>query len=301
MEDGMKTLIVGATGLLGSEICHRLAATGHQVRALIRPTADAAKRAALSGLGVELVAGDLKDAASLGAACAGVETVISTASSTLSRQEGDSIETVDQQGQLALVEAARHAGVDRFVFVSFREHPGIQFPLSAAKRTVERALKSSGMAYTILQASYFMEVWLAPALGFDAANGKVRLYGDGSRAISWISYRDVARAAAAAATEGTARNMVVELGGPQALSPREVVRMFEAAGAGEITTESVPESALEAQISAASDSLQKSFAGLMLQYAAGDAIDTTTSSRLFPFQMTSVGDFITTQLAAARG
>ena len=39
----------------------------------------------------------------------------------------------------------------------------------------------------------------------------------------------------------------------------------------------------------------------MLQYAAGDAIDTTTSSRLFPFQMTSVRDFITTQLAAARG
>ena len=214
---------------------------------------------------------------------------------------GDSIETVDQQGQLALVEAARQAGVDRFVFVSFRENPGIQFPLTVAKRAVERALKSSGMAYTILQASYFMEVWLTPALGFDAANGKVRLYGDGSRPISWISYRDVARAAAAAVTEGTARNMVVELGGPQALSPREVVRMFEAAGAGEIATESVPEAALEAQMNAATDSLQKSFAGLMLQCAAGDAIDTTTSSRLFPFQMTSVRDFITAQLAAARG
>jgi hypothetical protein len=51
----------------------------------------------------------------------------------------------------------------------------------------------------------------------------------------------------------------------------------------------------------ATDSLQKSFAGLMLQCAGGDAIDTTTSSRLFPFQMTSVRDFITAQLAAARG
>ena len=94
--------------------------------------------------------------------------------------------------------------------------------------------------------------------------------------------------------------MVVEMGGPQALSPREVVRMFEAAGAGEIATESVPEAALEAQMNDATDSLQKSFAGLMLQCAAGDAIDTTTSSRLFPFQMTSVRDFITAQLAAAR-
>ena len=297
----MKTLLVGATGLLGPEICQRLVEAGHQVRAMIRPTADGAKRAALVGLGVELVEGDLKDPASLARACAGVQAVISTASSTLSRQAGDSIESVDQQGQLALVEAARRAGVDRFVFVSFRENPSIQFPLTVAKRAVERALKSSGMAYTILQASYFMEVWLTPALGFDAANGKVRLYGDGSRSISWISYRDVARAAAAAVIEGTAPNMVVELGGPQALSPREVVRMFEAAGAGKIATESVPEGALEAQMKEATDSLQKSFAGLMLQCAGGDAVDTTTSSRLFPFQMTSVRDFITAQLAAARG
>jgi NADH dehydrogenase len=296
----MQTLLVGATGLLGPEVCQRLASAGHQVRALIRPTADAGKRAALAGLGVELVEGDLKDAASLARACAGVQAVISTASSTLSRQVGDSIETVDQQGQLALVEAARRAGVERFVFVSFRDNPRIQFPLTLAKRAVERALKASGMSYTILQASYFMEVWLTPALGFDAANGKVRLYGDGSQPISWISYRDVARAAALAVDEGTAPNMVVELGGPQALSPREVVRMFEAAGVGEIATESVPVSALEAQMNAATDSLQKSFAGLMLQCAAGDAIDTTTSSRLFPFQMTSVRDYITAQLAASR-
>lgn len=296
-----KTLLVGATGLLGPDICRQLTTAGHHVRALIRRTANAEKRAELERLGVELVEGDLKDAASLARACAGVQAVISTASSTLSRQDGDSIESVDQRGQLALVEAARQAGVEHFVFVSFREKPGIQFPLTIAKRAVERALKGSGMSYTILQASYFMEVWLTPALGFDAANGKVRLYGDGSRPISWISYRDVARAAAAAVTEGTARNMVVELGGPQALSPREVVRMFEAAGAAEIATESVPESALEAQMSAATDSLQKSFAGLMLQCAAGDAIDNTTSGRLFPFQMTSVRDFITAQLAAVRG
>ena len=214
---------------------------------------------------------------------------------------GDSIETVDHQGQLALLEAAQRAGVDHFVFVSFRENPNIQFPLTAAKRAVEGALKSSGMAYTILQASYFMEVWLTPALGFDAANGTVRLYGDGSRPISWISYQDVARAAAAAVSQPAARNMVVELGGPQALSPREVVRMFEAAGAGEVATEVVPEVALAAQLDAATDSLQKSFAGLMLQYAAGDAIDPTTSHRLFPFQRTSVRDFITGQLAVARG
>ena len=77
------------------------------MRALTRPTADANKRAALVALGVETVTGDLKDAASLARACDGIEAVISTASATLSRQEGDSIETVDRQGQLALIDAAR--------------------------------------------------------------------------------------------------------------------------------------------------------------------------------------------------
>ena len=54
-------------------------------------------------------------------------------------------------------------------------------------------------------------------------------------------------------------------------------------------------------MSAAPDSLQKSFTGLMLQYAAGDAIDTTVSRRLFPFEMTSVRDFVNAQIAAVRG
>ena len=116
-----------------------------------------------------------KEPASLARACAGVQSVISTASSTLTRQAGDSIETVDRRGQLALVDAARAAGVEHFVFVSFRDNPAIRYPLTEAKREVEEALKTSGMAYTILQASYFMEVWLTPALGFDAANGKVRI------------------------------------------------------------------------------------------------------------------------------
>jgi uncharacterized protein YbjT (DUF2867 family) len=65
------TLLVGATGLLGPEICQRLTAAGHQVRALARSSADANKRAALQELGVELVEGDPKEAISLARACVG--------------------------------------------------------------------------------------------------------------------------------------------------------------------------------------------------------------------------------------
>jgi nucleoside-diphosphate-sugar epimerase len=110
--------VVGATGVLGQETCHRLRARGLAVRALVRRTADSARLEALRGLGAELCWGDLKDAVSLREACRGAEVVISTASSTLSHQEGDSIETVDRQGQLSLIGAARAAGVEHFTFLS---------------------------------------------------------------------------------------------------------------------------------------------------------------------------------------
>ena len=194
-------LIVGATGLLGGEICRLLAAEGKPVRALVRPTSDQIKVAQLESLNVEIARGDLKDRPSLDAACQGVSVVISTASSTLSRQEGDSIQTVDLEGQLNLIDAAKAANVSRFVLISF---PPIdaEFPLQAAKRRVEEHLKSSGLTYAILQPTFFMEVWLSPALGFDAANAKAQIYGSGENKISWISYKDVAKFAVAAGRMG---------------------------------------------------------------------------------------------------
>src|SRR5688572_4871808 len=102
-------LVVGATGLLGGEICRSLAARGKPFRALVRPTSDKTKIAQFQSLGAEIASGDLKDHSSLEAACKGVSAVISTASSTLSRQEGDSIKTVDLDGQLGLIDAAKAA------------------------------------------------------------------------------------------------------------------------------------------------------------------------------------------------
>ena len=151
---------------------------------------------------------------------------------------------------------------------------------------------ASGPTYTILRASYFMEVWLSPALGFDVANGAVKIYGDGDNKLSWVSYQDVAQFAVAAVRNARARNQVIEVGGPQALSPLEVVRVFEAAGAGELAVEHVPEPVLRSQMESATDPLQKSFAGLMLQYADGDTIDMTDTSKTFDIPLTSVRDYV---------
>jgi len=292
-------LVVGATGLLGMEVCQCLRKEGKAVRGLVRATSDAGKTADLDKIGVELVRGDLKDKTSLESACAGVTTVISTASSTLSRQAGDSIETVDQRGQIALIDAARFAQVEHFIFVSFRDNPRIQYPLTVAKRAAEQRLKDSGLAYTILQASYFMEVWLSPTLGFDVASRTARIYGDGTKPLSWVSYKDVAKIAAAAVDQRAARNATLDVGGPEALTPLEVVRIFEAAGTADISVETVNESDLAAQLQKATDPLQKSFAGLMLQYASGDAMDISTTRAMFPFELTSVHDYASTLLARA--
>jgi len=276
-------LIVGATGILGSEICRLLAEKGEPVRALVRATSNRDKVAQLQALKADVVVGDLKDRRSLDAACRGVRAVISTASSTLSRQEGDSIESVDQEGQLNLVDAAEAAGVKHFVLISF-PNVDIDFPLQRAKRAVEDRLQRSGMSYTILQPTFFTEVWLSPALGFDPRNGKAQIYGSGNRKISFISFQDVARFAVAALDPHRARNAAVQLGGPESLSPLEAVRVAEEVIGKPIEVQHVPEEALRAQHTAATDSLQQSFAGLMLYYAGGDVIEMTDTLRTFPIQ-----------------
>jgi uncharacterized protein YbjT (DUF2867 family) len=297
-EDKIMNLVIGSTGLLGMEICRQLRTAGRPTRALVRRTGDVGKRTELQQLGCELATGDLKDPISLSAACKGVHAVFSTASSTFSRQEGDSIHTFDELGQLALIGAAETAGVRRVVFVSFQAKPEYPCPLSLAKQAVEQRLQLSGLDYVILQASYFMEVWLTPRLGFDPCNGKVRIYGEGTRRLSWVSYKDVARLSAAAADDERARKQVLEVGGPEALSPREVVRMFEAAGAAEITTEYVPQEELLKQYEGATDPMQKSFAALMLGYALGDSKDVSRIKALYPgLRLTPVRDYISMVLA----
>ncbi len=101
------------------------------------------------------------------------------------------------------------------------------------------------MNWTCLQANYFMEVWLSPALGFDFANGTARIFGDGEKALSYISFRDVAKFAVAALDNSSMNNNIIPIGGPRALSPNEVVRVFEEIHGKPFKVEHVPVEALE--------------------------------------------------------
>jgi uncharacterized protein YbjT (DUF2867 family) len=274
-------LIVGATGMLGREICHLLRERGRAVRALARDSSDSTVVSRLRATGAEIVTGDLKDRASLEAACRGVTAVITTASSTLSRQPGDSIDAVDRQGQLDLIEAAEAAGVQRFVLISFAS-VDLEFPLQSAKREVEARLQRSRMTYTILQPTCFDEVWLSPALGFDVTNATARIYGDGHSRTSWISLHDVALFAVAALDSPRAAKAIIRLGGPEALSPLDVVQLAERLTGRPFAVQHVPQAALRAQYDAATDPMEKTFAALMLYYARGDVIDMAEPLRAFP-------------------
>lgn len=292
-------LVAGATGYLGREICRQLTSQGRPTRGLVRSTSDPATISQLRQWGVELVQGDLKDPQSLASACRGVSTVISTVSATRSRQPDDSIEATDRRGQLDLVDAARDAGVQRYVYISLSGQIDSDDPLTQAKRMVEGRVRASGMTYTILRPSYFMEAWLTPPLGFDYPNGKITIYGSGENPISWISLADVAAFAVHCSDNPLAEDAIIELGGPDALSPREVVRIFEEVSGRSFEIQTVPEEALRAQRAAAGDSLQQTFAALMLAYAKGNPVPIAETLRKYPLSLRTVREYARQALAVA--
>jgi uncharacterized protein YbjT (DUF2867 family) len=290
-------LVVSATGTLGGEICSQLKQAGKPVRGLVRTSSDPAKIEALRKQGVEIATGDLRDPASLDAACRGVMTIYSTATAIQSREEGNTLERVDREGQANLVEAARKAGVGRFVFISFRGTNDFDFPLQAAKRATAERLKESGIPWTVIEASVFMEIWLGPHLGFDAANGKARVFCSGEEKISWVSYHDVAALSIAAAESPEGANRTIEVGGPEALTHHEVIRIFEERSGRKFEVEHVPEDALEAMKANATNPVEETFAGLMLFVGRGDEIDMQPTLKRYPRRLTSVREYADRVLA----
>ncbi|MBI5032322.1 MAG: SDR family oxidoreductase [Chloroflexi bacterium] len=280
-------------GLAGSGICASLAAKGYKVRAMVRAPSNPDRVNALKGLGIELVTGDLRDPSSLQTACAGMEAVITTVSSMpFSYQPGNDIQSVDLDGDTSLIAAAKEAGVRQFVYTSFTGNITRSFPLGDAKRTVEQRVKMSGMMYTILRPGYFMEVWLSPAVGFDAANAKATIYGTGDQQISWIAVQDVVAFAVAALENPSACNAIIEMGGPAAVSPNRVIALFEKNTGRKFEVVQVPPEALQQQFDQATDPMQKSFAALMLSYAKGDPIEMKETARTFGIQLKSIEQFV---------
>ncbi len=294
-------LVVGATGSVGSEICRRLIAESKPVRALVRRTSDSGKVARLRNMGAQILEGDLKDRRTLDSACAGTTAVISTASATISRQSGDTLQSVDLEGQIRLVDAAKATGVKHFIYLSAHIHSDIKFPLQAAKAAVEQHLRDSGMTWTILQPTMFMEIWLSALAGFDLVHHRAVVQGKGTNKISLISYKDVAAFAVASLDNPHARNATLVLGGPEPMNALQIIMLFEDFMGEKFAIQHVSEEELQRGFASAPDPMAKTFAGLGLLHARGDVIDMSEVCRDFPeVQLTSVRDYARTVLGYRR-
>jgi len=289
-------LVVGATGLVGQQIALGLRHQGCAVRAIVRGGARHQKSSPLLSAGVELVDADLTKPDTLPAACAGIDTVLCTATS-MPMGKDDGLRRVDHDGVLALIDCAERAGVRHFIYTSYSGNIREDSPLETAKRACENRLLSGKMRSTILRPSYFSEVWLSPALGFDPANNRARIYGSGEEKVSYISLSDVAAFGVAAAAQPPDSSVILEMGGPDQFSQIDVVEVFMRALGKKIELETVPLSALEGQHRAATDPLQKTFAALMIGYAKGDAIpNAAETAERYGVSLHSVEDYA----AAAR-
>ena len=247
-----RILVVGATGQLGTAIIDRLVGMGRPVRALVRPNSPREFPAD----GVELAFGDLRDPASLTAACRGIATVVATANVVVPRSAGGFAD-VEGVGYAHLLEACKAEGVRRIVFMSTDQTPhDARVATFRTKRQIEDRIRASGLVHSIFRGSLFMDDWFAlmgstiPLRGAKAATltrpfwfakgflstaggsierrGIALVPGDDTTRHAFVALDDVAAiltAAAVAAEDGT--NLVANLGGPEVLSWNDVVAIYE--------------------------------------------------------------------------
>lgn len=280
------TVVAGGGGALGSAICRKLLARGHAVRAGVRASTPRARREELERLGASLVDLELRRHADLERELAGADVVVSTATCF---PRANAIDAVDRDGTIALVDAAEKAGAARFVFISFKPVP-LDFPLQRAKRAVEERLRDAALEAVVLRPSKFMDVWFSPICGFDVAAGRAVVFGDGTAPVSWIAADDVAEIAGRAAL-GEVEAGTIELGGPEALSQRDAIAVYEDVLQRPFVLDYLPADELERRRAEAADPVAESLAALMLEAARGSVTPMAERAEALGVELTPLRRF----------
>ncbi|HTJ21733.1 MAG TPA: SDR family oxidoreductase [Gemmatimonadaceae bacterium] len=226
-------LVAGGTGNLGTEVVRRLRVRQLAVRVLTR----APERARhLAGEGVEIVVGDVRDGRSLARAMGGARTVVS-AMHGFAGIDAAGVKAVDRDGNANLIRAARASGVEHFVLLSIHGAASSHaMELFRAKHAAERALEQSGLAWTILRPTAYMETWLMVMGEPLQRGGKIVVFGRGENPINFVSVRDVAAFVERAVLDSSMRGRALDVGGPENLTFNEFARRIErAAGRANIT------------------------------------------------------------------
>jgi uncharacterized protein YbjT (DUF2867 family) len=216
-------LVTGGTGFVGRHVVHALRAKQRDVRALVR---DPKRAQQLRSWDVELAEGDMTDAASLRRAVAGSDAVVHLVSIITGRRAD--FERIMEKGTRDLVDAAREAGIRRFVLMSAlgtTEHSKDLVPYYRAKWEMERAVKESGLEFVIFRPSFVFgkDGGVLPMFMRQVRWSPVTpIVGDGTRRLQPIWVEDVAQYLATAVDLPEAANRTFELGGPDQVTWNEL-------------------------------------------------------------------------------
>ena len=225
----MTILVSGGTGFVGSAIAKELLRRGENVAVLGR---DADKIRKRLGTDVAPREGDVRDPASLRDAMQGIDVVINAVqfpgSPIENRRKGYTFEEIDLKGTRHQVDAAKSAGVKRFVYVS-----GVGASKTAERHwfrykwEAEQYLQKSGLEWAVLRPTWVFgpeDVSLNRFLGFAKMLPFIPMFGDGKQDMQPVFIDDVARAAADIALKPEAANTLFEIGGPVVMSMNDVVK-----------------------------------------------------------------------------
>jgi uncharacterized protein YbjT (DUF2867 family) len=213
----VRVLMIGATGRFAGLVVPELIKRGVWIRALVR-SREAERTARDRGVD-ETVIGDLEDARGLISAAVGADGVFHI---------GPAFHPRESAMGVTMVNAAKAAGVRKFVY-SAVIHPSLsKLTNHAAKRPVEEALYESGMTFTILQPASFMQNvevdW--PRI---LETGEYALPYSQRAKVCYVDYRDVAEAAALAFVTDRLDNGTYELSAPGMFSRIQVAGMISEA------------------------------------------------------------------------
>ncbi|WP_414755214.1 SDR family oxidoreductase [Anabaena sp. CCY 9910] len=237
----MTLLIVGATGTLGRQVARRAIDEGYQVRCLVRSP----KRAAfLKEWGAELVRGDLCQPQTLAEALEGVTAVIDAATSRAT--DSLTIKQVDWEGQIALIQAAKAASVERFIFFSIIDadkYPEV--PLMEIKRCTELFLAESGINYTVLRLAGFMQ-GLIGQYGIPILEGQPVWVTGASSPVAYMDTLDIAKFAVRALSVPETEKQAFPVVGTRAWSAEEIINLCERLSGKEAKVRRMPINLLRA-------------------------------------------------------
>ena len=241
-------LVVGATGQSGGAVVDALCARAAPVRVLVRPGRETAS---FRARGCDVVVGDLTRPASLPAALEGVTGValfVGIGHDTRTRPR--EVRAVEIEGNRALIGLAAATGsAPAVVYLSalMVEHAPWVRPF-AAKSETERRIRDSGLPFTILRPSNFIE----SIVGDFTQNGVANLAGSFPHPTSPLSVRDLGAIAARVLTEIGPSGAVHELFGPATLTYRQVIERWAAARDEPVRFRSMPLAAFRALATLAS-------------------------------------------------